>query len=105
MPNIHYRSLGGRLAEMRAHLATEHCASHTAQLHLARWRTTPVAAAASSTASPMPASQASWHAQAQQHFCAWLTEGGFLRAEPTSAGRPDASAALADSACQQNNND
>lgn len=68
---------------MRARIAAEHNAMHLAQLTLARWRA-PLAGA-SAVASTMPASQSRWYAQTQQHFHAWLAEGGFAR---TGASEP-----------------
>jgi len=78
------RPLENRVAEMRARIAAEHSAMHLAQLSLARWRT--AAPATSAGASTMPASQARWHAQAQQHFHAWLAEGGFARTGASAGG-------------------
>ena len=75
-------SLKSCFAEMRARIAAEHNAMHLTQLSLARWRA-PLAAASAGT---MPASQSRWYAQTQQHFHAWLAEGGFARTGVSEPG-------------------
>lgn len=69
-----------RLQSRRLQQARAHAALHRGGLAIARWRNG-LSEAELASASP-PAAQAAWYAAAQQHFCAWLEQGGFAAQEP-----------------------
>ncbi|MBE3023405.1 hypothetical protein GQ37_011785 [Janthinobacterium sp. BJB1] len=80
MKHIDTIALQGSIADMRGRIAAEQSAMHKVQLGLARWRGA-LPEQDADGASPAPASQARWHAEAQCHFMCWLEQGGFALAE------------------------
>lgn len=86
-----------RVQARRLQQASAHAAGHRGALAIARWRSglSQAELQAEPQAAPAPAAQAAWHAAAQQHFCAWLEQGGFAGQEPgTPAGCAEAPSCL-----------
>ncbi|MGK5072170.1 hypothetical protein [Janthinobacterium sp. ZB1P44] len=72
-------ALEGSIADMRQRIAAEQAAMHKVRLGVARWSNTP--AQQDGDATPSPASQTHWHAEAQCHFMCWLELGGFAQTD------------------------
>ncbi len=81
-------ALQGSIADMRTRIAAEQAAMHKVRLGVARWSNTP--AQQDGDATPSPASQTHWHAEAQCHFMCWLELGGFAHADANADADADA---------------
>lgn len=79
-------ALEGSIADMRQRIATEQAAMHKVRLGVARWSNTP--AQQDGDATPSPASQTRWHAEAQCHFMCWLELGGFAQTDAETENLP-----------------
>ena len=67
------------ILHVRQRLALEQAALHTYRLHLDRWAGEHTPAQRQWADARLATPQSAWHAATQQHFLAWLEEGGFTR--------------------------